>query len=76
MENKFTWSNMKVGKDNIKVRLDRALCTSEWRFRFDKATIHHEAIIGSDHAPLRLQLFDNNMRKLAPFRIDERWLDD
>ncbi|CAN1124924.1 hypothetical protein LINPERHAP2_LOCUS2624, partial [Linum perenne] len=51
---KFTWSNFQDGNDNIKIRLDRALCSSEWIILFDKAIIHHEAMIGSDHTPLRL----------------------
>ncbi|CAN1818839.1 LINE-1 reverse transcriptase homolog, partial [Linum perenne] len=36
--------------------------------------IFHEPIIGSDHAPLRLDLHNNNNHKTPPFRYDTRWL--
>ncbi|CAN0907022.1 LINE-1 retrotransposable element ORF2 protein [Linum grandiflorum] len=40
---------------------------------FDQATLHHEPIIGSDHAPLRLQLKGIQTRTHPPFRYDARW---
>ncbi|CAN1218975.1 Transposon TX1 uncharacterized 149 kDa protein [Linum perenne] len=74
--NMFTWSNNQEGEDNVKVRLDRGLCSVAWRTLFDKAVIYHETIIGSDHAPLRLELHESNTQSRAPFRFDERWLQE
>ncbi|CAN1127223.1 Putative ribonuclease H protein At1g65750 [Linum perenne] len=74
--NKFTWSNLQEGDDNIKVRLDRELCSFSWRTYYDKAIIHHEPMIGSDHSPIRLQFYGNANKKTAPFRFDERWMEN
>ncbi|CAN1248712.1 hypothetical protein LINPERPRIM_LOCUS6851 [Linum perenne] len=76
--NKFTWDNKKEGDERIRERLDRGLCTTTWRAKFQNADIFHEQIIGSDHAPLRLMLHRSNpiSRSRAPFRFDQRWIED
>ncbi|CAN1132549.1 Transposon TX1 uncharacterized 149 kDa protein [Linum perenne] len=72
---KFTWTNCRQDEDEIKERLDRALCNVEWRRMYENAILFHEPIIGSDHAPLRLELYGEYHRKKTPFRFDTRWLE-
>ncbi|CAN1147662.1 Transposon TX1 uncharacterized 149 kDa protein [Linum perenne] len=72
---KFTWSNCQEGEDNIKERIDRVLCNLEWRRSYERAIVYHEPMIGSDHAPLRIQLDGRHQRKNTPFRFDTRWIE-
>ncbi|CAN1142488.1 hypothetical protein LINPERHAP2_LOCUS13107 [Linum perenne] len=72
-DQRYTWTNYHIGDGNIKERLDRGLCTQEWRRKFDTAKLFHEPIIGSDHCPLRLELVDKLRRDRAPFWFDRRW---
>lgn len=40
-----------LGKQmNVRIRLDRALATAEWRLLFPQAQVFHDP--GSDHCPL------------------------
>ncbi|CAN0913344.1 hypothetical protein LINGRAHAP2_LOCUS27863 [Linum grandiflorum] len=55
---RYTWNNFQQGDDNIKQLLDRAVSNIVWRTTFEKATLYHEPVIGSDHSPLRLDLID------------------
>ncbi|CAN1136858.1 Transposon TX1 uncharacterized 149 kDa protein [Linum perenne] len=68
-----TWTNFQLGEDNIKERLDRGLCTVEWRNRFEKAILYHEPMIGSDHSPLRMEPRGERRMAQTPFRFDMRW---
>lgn len=52
----YTWANNREGEDLVKKRLDRVLCTLEWRIAFHEAEIHALPTIGSDHSPLVLRL--------------------
>lgn len=52
----FTWANNREGEDLVKKRLDRVLCTLEWRVIFHEAEVHALPAIGSDHSPLVLKL--------------------
>ncbi|XP_019184862.1 PREDICTED: uncharacterized protein LOC109179839 [Ipomoea nil] len=72
---KLTW--VKDGhSDFIKgARLDRALCSTEWRVQFPEASMTHLARFSSDHAPLLVRLNeDNSRRKEAPFVFQAAWL--
>ncbi|CAN1291074.1 hypothetical protein LINPERPRIM_LOCUS20987 [Linum perenne] len=55
-ETRFTWNNYQEKEDEIVSRIDRCLANQGWRLAFEEAVIFHETIIGSDHAPLRLDL--------------------
>ncbi|CAN1129858.1 Transposon TX1 uncharacterized 149 kDa protein [Linum perenne] len=70
----FTWSNKRLGLNQIRERLDRGLGNSSWRTLFDKAIVHHEKMIGSDHYPLWLNPRNPNPLTPCPFRFDIRWL--
>ncbi|KAF8405522.1 hypothetical protein HHK36_010429 [Tetracentron sinense] len=54
--NPFSWTNKRVGRDNVRERLDRALCSVAWRLRFDSAMVSHLPMVGSDHCPLLVHL--------------------
>ncbi|CAN1161983.1 hypothetical protein LINPERHAP2_LOCUS24237 [Linum perenne] len=73
IRNIFIWTNMQQGDDLVKARLDRALCTTEFRVHFENAKVYNEEMIGSDHAPIRV-LLSSNARTKAPFRFDKRWI--
>lgn len=48
------WTNKRVGDDLIKERLDRVLCTSNWRVLYPTAVVFALPAVGSDHSPLLL----------------------
>ncbi|CAN1321407.1 hypothetical protein LINPERPRIM_LOCUS32024 [Linum perenne] len=70
----FTWSNEQRGSNHIKERLDRALANGEWRLQFDRAMTFHESRIGSDHRPIRINLYGIRNNSKPPFRFDSNWL--
>ncbi|CAN1152509.1 hypothetical protein LINPERHAP2_LOCUS18787, partial [Linum perenne] len=72
---RYTWTNLKLGEENIKERLDRGLCMVEWRNRFEKAIVYHKPMIGSDHTPLRLEHRGERRLTQTPFRFDTRWIE-
>lgn len=47
----YAWTNKRVGKDNLRERIDKALANTDWRLKFPMAQVFHEPIVGSDHAP-------------------------
>ncbi|CAN1190062.1 hypothetical protein LINPERHAP2_LOCUS40257 [Linum perenne] len=48
-----------------------------WQLKFQEAIVYHELIIGSDHAPIRLNLLPQLLfdKRKAPFRFDQRWME-
>lgn len=50
----FTWNNNRSGEDLVKERLDRMLCSREWRLTFPAAEVFALPALGSDHSPLLL----------------------
>ncbi|KAL0400945.1 UNVERIFIED_CONTAM: hypothetical protein Slati_4124400 [Sesamum latifolium] len=52
----FTWSNKREPPHNVMARLDRACANSDWSARFSNATVEVLPILGSDHAPLILNM--------------------
>ncbi|CAN1164443.1 hypothetical protein LINPERHAP2_LOCUS25565 [Linum perenne] len=68
----FTWTNYKEGDENIKERIDRAMCNVEWRRRFERAIVFHEPMNGSDHTPLRIDLDGQRITKTTPLMFDKR----
>jgi len=53
----YTWANNREGDELIRKRLDRALCSMDWRFSFPSAEVIALPAIGSDHNPLLLNFF-------------------
>lgn len=48
----FTWTNKKVGRDNIQERLDIGLANSLWTSKFPHSWVFHLTRVLSDHFPL------------------------
>ncbi|XP_050386206.1 uncharacterized protein LOC126802601 [Argentina anserina] len=68
---KYTWSN-----NRIKERLDRGFCCPAWRILFAEAFIKHLPKTRSDHCPILLQLYSNNLvnKNDVPFRFQVMWM--
>ncbi|XP_021835969.1 uncharacterized protein [Spinacia oleracea] len=47
-----TWARGNSIDTRQSVRLDRAMCSTEWGLRFDKARVKHLPAIQSDHCPI------------------------
>uniref|UniRef100_A0A2N9G9R7 Reverse transcriptase domain-containing protein n=1 Tax=Fagus sylvatica TaxID=28930 RepID=A0A2N9G9R7_FAGSY len=74
--NSFTWTNKRMGRDNIKERLDRAVANVEWKRLFPKATIKHLPMLSSNHAPLVINSHEDIPNGPKPFRFEEAWTRD
>jgi hypothetical protein len=51
----YTYDNKRRGRGNVKVRLDRAVASNEWRNIFAEATVVHLVSPCSDHTPILLK---------------------
>ncbi|KAL5754100.1 hypothetical protein ACOSP7_022320 [Xanthoceras sorbifolium] len=73
---KFTWVAKKGVGEDIWVRLDRALCSMDWRLHFAEGFIKHLPRVNSDHCPILLQLLSQHVPRseLKPFRFEAMWL--
>ncbi|XP_075499925.1 uncharacterized protein LOC142538495 [Primulina tabacum] len=72
---RFTWVRG-LSTNTFKVaRLDREVCTINWRQMFPEATVIHLPIIQSDHAPLLVKLNGHkNNKSKGHFRFQAAWL--
>lgn len=52
----YTYDNMRAAAANVRVRLDRAVATNDWRNLFAFSSVHHLASPCLDHVPLLLKL--------------------
>jgi hypothetical protein len=48
----WTYNNKKVGHDNVRVRLDRAVASPSWSNLFPQATVEHLVSSRSGHCPI------------------------
>jgi exonuclease III len=55
----WTYDNRRKGDRNVKVRLDRCLCSDSWRDLWPDASLHHLTSSRSDHCPILICLFEN-----------------
>lgn len=51
----YTYDNMRSGRENVRVRLDRAVASNSWRNLYAFHTVHHLATPSSDHVALLLK---------------------
>ncbi|CAL5432119.1 unnamed protein product [Camellia sinensis] len=51
---RLTWTNNRKGWANTMVRLDRALCNTEWQTLFPEGYVHNLPRTYSDHSPILL----------------------
>ncbi|XP_019160483.1 PREDICTED: uncharacterized protein LOC109157057 [Ipomoea nil] len=74
---RLTWFRGTEESSAKEARLDRALCTVEWRQRFPDASVQHLPRICSDHAPLLIRLDTGSRRgSSAHFKLQAAWLAD
>ncbi|KAG8649340.1 hypothetical protein MANES_08G081422v8 [Manihot esculenta] len=70
----FTWSRGLSSHSLQRARLDRALCSPNWQFRFPHAYVTHPAKFHSDHCPLVVSLNRHVHRMEGPFRFQLAWM--
>ncbi|XP_075481174.1 uncharacterized protein LOC142521884 [Primulina tabacum] len=72
---RFTWVRGLSTNTFKGARLDRGVCTIDWRQLFPDDTVIHLPTIQSDHAPLLLNLKGHQTNKChGPFRFQAAWL--
>lgn len=76
MGNPYTWRNKRVGLAHIKQRLDRALANTMWRIAFPRAGFIHLPTSNSDHNPIILKIWTENVSRSKPFRFEAMWIRD
>ncbi|KAF7154507.1 hypothetical protein RHSIM_Rhsim01G0139300 [Rhododendron simsii] len=69
----YTWSNNQEGENNIRIRLDRAMATVEWRNLFPLAQVLHELKVGSDHCPLVVKCRVPLKKVPFIFKFEVKW---
>ncbi|KAF7134615.1 hypothetical protein RHSIM_Rhsim08G0178900 [Rhododendron simsii] len=69
----FTWSNNQDGDNNIRVRLDRAMVTVDWRNLFPLTQVWNELKVGSDHCPLIVKCRVPLKRVPFSFKFESKW---
>ncbi|KAK1584321.1 hypothetical protein Q3G72_031946 [Acer saccharum] len=62
--------------ESIWERLDRAICSKDWRLLFAEGFLRHLPRVASDHCPILLSLHSNHIPRshLKPFRFEAMWL--
>ncbi|XP_026441532.1 uncharacterized protein LOC113340622 [Papaver somniferum] len=74
--NPFTWTNNSHGTGKIRSRLDRALKNSDWLLHFHDSCLKHLPFLVSDHCPVLLDVFPNNVNSVRNWKFFECWLRD
>lgn len=72
----FTWANNREGEELIKKRLDRVICSMEWRVVFAEAEATPLPVIGLDHSPFLLEMYPRRQKSKKLIRIEAYWLED
>ena len=72
----FTWTNNREGSAYVKEKLDRAVCTIEWRITFPRAEVIALPALGSYHSPIMIYLFPDLVKRKKEFRFEAFWLED
>lgn len=74
--NKFTRSNHRLRRANIKERLDRGLANHNWVHLFPNSLINHFPATRSNHCPLLLSTIGTYRNIPKPFRFEAFWVRD
>jgi len=69
----FTWTNGRMGSDNVALRLDRAICNDNWLNFWRSSTGAALARHQSDHHPLLMSMDSCNVRRLGSFKFFKTW---
>ncbi|KAL7247368.1 hypothetical protein ACSBR2_002308 [Camellia fascicularis] len=73
---RLTWTNNRKGWANTMVRLDRALCNTEWRTLFPEGYVRNLPRTYSDHSPLLIHTQGTNPSNppCNVFKFQAAWL--
>jgi hypothetical protein len=71
--NKFTWSNCRIGRENIRERLNRGLANRNWVHLFPNALVNHLPAFQSDHCPILISTTGSYRNLLKPFHFEAFW---
>jgi exonuclease III len=52
----WTYDNKQKGEKNVRVQLDRAVASSDWKQSFPGARVQHIVSSRSDHSPILLEI--------------------
>ena len=74
--NPFTWSDNRLGLENIKERLDRGLVSPSWIHLHLEFSLIHLPAHNSDHNPISLNTNSTSCFLSRPFRFEEFWTKD
>ncbi|CAM8982331.1 unnamed protein product [Rhodiola kirilowii] len=73
---KFTYSNKRLGQEEVQSRLDRAVGDELWFQNYQYSNIQHLVSHHSDHCPLLLNLEMVTSVQVKPFRFESMWMRD
>jgi len=74
--NKFTWSNHRKGRANIRERLDRGLANLDWVHLFPNSLVNNSLAVNPDHCPILLSTSGSYCNLPKPFRFEAFWTRD
>jgi hypothetical protein len=74
--NRYTWSNHRCGRDNIRERLGRGLANQDWIQIFPNSLLNHFPTSQSDHCPILLSSAGTYRDLPKPFRFEAFWTRD
>ncbi|XP_024626586.1 uncharacterized protein [Medicago truncatula] len=69
----FTWSNGRLGLENVALRLDRAICNVDWLNAWQRTSCSSLVRHHSDHHPLLISVDGHGVRNAAPFKFFKTW---
>ncbi len=75
--NKYTWWNGRYGADCVYERLDRGVCTAEWKILFPFSQVRHVPFSNSDHDALIVAIKKSEpqvVRRPRMFRFENNWV--
>ena len=72
----FTWNHRRSRRIFSRVRLDRALGTSNWVVLFPNSSLRTVAASALDHCPSTLNTVGEQSTRFKPFRFEAMWCRD
>ena len=69
---RFTWSRGNISSSFTTARLDRVVSNTDWRAKFDQATIQRLPKLNSNHTPLIIKLSGDKKRNHTVFISHKR----
>ena len=72
----YTWTNNQEGGDRKWIKLDRALCNSDWQLKYPDSYANFHAQGISDHSPIVVDLKIHTQSFPKPFKFLNCWIED